>query len=69
MNMKGQVHFEKDGPNEFQRNVHQNQCSNIGDYDIVCGSAQMCIYCDANWASSMDDCKSILGYVFLIGKW
>jgi hypothetical protein len=38
-------------------------------YDIVCGSAQMCAYCDANWVGSMDDCKYTLGFYLFIGKW
>ncbi len=49
----GQVHFEK--------NVYQNQCPNIGDYDTIYGSTQMCAYCDANWANNMDDPKSTPG--------
>jgi hypothetical protein len=36
---------------------------NIGDYDIVYGSTQMCAYCNAIWASNMDDCKSTSSYV------
>jgi hypothetical protein len=57
------------GLSEFQRNVYQSQCPNIGDYDIVCGRAQMCVYCDANWVGNMDDCKSTLGFYSFIGKW
>ncbi len=36
-NNMGQVHFEK--------NVYQSYHPNIGDYDIVYGSTQMCAYC------------------------
>jgi len=28
----------------------------------------LCAYCDVKWASNMDDCKSTLGYVFLLGN-
>jgi len=28
----------------------------------------MCVYCDVNWAHNMDDRKSTLGYVFLLGN-
>jgi hypothetical protein len=52
----------------FERNVYQSQCPNIGDYDIVYGGTQMCTYCDANWASNMDDYKSTSNYVFLLGN-
>jgi hypothetical protein len=39
---------------------------NIGDYDIVYGSAQMCAYCDAILVGNMDDRKSTSSYVFLL---
>jgi hypothetical protein len=52
------------GLGEFQRNVYQSHCLNIGDYNIVCGSTQMCVYCDANWVGGMDDYKSTLGFSF-----
>jgi hypothetical protein len=51
-----------------EKNIYQSQCPNIGDYDIVYGNTQMCTYCDVDWASNMDDHKSMLGYVFLLGN-
>jgi hypothetical protein len=39
---------------------------NIGDFDIVYGSTQMCAYGDAIWAGNMDDHKSTSSYVFLL---
>ncbi len=56
----GHVHFEK--------NLYQSQCPNIKDYDIVYGSTHVCAHCDINWAGNMDDCKSTLDYVFLLGN-
>jgi hypothetical protein len=32
------------------------------------GSTQMCAYCDVDWASNMDDCKFVVGYIFLLGN-
>jgi hypothetical protein len=49
-------------------NVYQNYCPIIGDYDIVYRSTQMCAYCDVDWVGNMDDCKSTLSYVFLLGN-
>ncbi len=49
-NNMGQVHFEK--------NVYQSYHPNIGDYAIVYGSTQMCVYCDVDWVGNMDDHKS-----------
>jgi len=34
----------------------------------VYGSTQMCVYCDVDWVGNMDDHKSTLGYVFLLGN-
>ncbi len=56
----GQVHSK--------RNVYQNQYSNIGDYDNVYESTQMCAYCDVNWVGNMYDHKSTSSYVFLLGN-
>jgi hypothetical protein len=51
-------------------NDYQIQCRpNIGDYDIFYGNTQMLrAYYEVAWASNMDDCKSTLGYVFLLGN-
>ncbi len=46
--------------------VTKTNVPNIGDYDIVYGSTQMCACCDAIWASNMDDYKSTSNYVFLL---
>ncbi len=59
-NDMGQVHFE--------RNVYQNQCPNIRDYDIIYGNTHMCAYCDVDWVGNMDDHKSASSYVFLLGN-
>jgi hypothetical protein len=56
----GQVHSK--------RNVYQNQCPNIGDYHIIYGSTQMCAYCDVDWGSNIDDCKSTSSYGFILGN-
>jgi hypothetical protein len=52
----------------FERNVYWSKCPNIGDYDTMYGSTQMCAYCDVDWASNMDDCKFVVGYIFLLGN-
>ncbi len=56
----GQVHSK--------RNVYQSQYLNIGDYDNVYESTQMCAYCDVNWVGNMHDHKSTSSYVFLLGN-
>ncbi len=52
----GQVHSK--------RNVSQNQCPNIRDYDIIYGSTQMCAYFDLDWVGNMDDHKFASSYIF-----
>ncbi len=52
----------------FEKNLYQNKCPNIKDYDVVYGSTQMCAYCDIDWAGNMDDRKSTSNYVFLLGN-
>jgi hypothetical protein len=59
-NNMGQVHFEK--------NVYQSYHPNIGGYEIVYESTQMCVYCDVDWVGNMDDHKSTSSYVFLLGN-
>jgi hypothetical protein len=73
------MHFERDiyhnqkldgnnmGQMCYERNVYQNQCPNIGDYDTIYGSTQMCT-CYTYWVGNMDDCKSTSCYVFLLGS-
>jgi hypothetical protein len=51
-----------------KRNVYQSQYSNIGDYDNVYESTQMCAYSDVNWVGNMHDQKSTSSYVFLLGN-
>jgi hypothetical protein len=46
----GQVHYE--------RNVCQNKCPNIEDYDIIYENTQMCVYNDTNCVDNMGDLKS-----------
>ncbi len=57
-NNMGQVHFK--------RNVYQSQCPNIGDYDIIYGNTQMCVYYDADWVNNKDDHKSTSNYIVLL---
>jgi hypothetical protein len=52
----------------FEKNVYQSKSPNIGDYDTMYGSTQMCAYCDAHWVSNMDDREFVVGYVFLLGN-
>jgi len=52
----------------FEKNVYQSYHPNIGDYDIVYGSTQMCVYCDVDWVSNMDDHKCTSSYIFLLGN-
>jgi hypothetical protein len=74
------MHFERDiyhnhkidgnnmGSIHFERNVYWNKCPNVGDYDTLYGSTQMCACFDIDWASNMDDHKFVIGYIFLLGN-
>jgi hypothetical protein len=76
--MKGQMHSKWDnyhsqgidgknmGQVHYERNVCQNKCPNIEDYDIIYG--KMCAYNDTNCVGNMDDHKFTSCYVFLLGN-
>jgi hypothetical protein len=65
--LKGQMCFKRevyhsqgiDGNNVGQvhskRNIYQNPYPNIGDYDIIYGNMQMCVYHHVDWVNNMDD--------------
>jgi hypothetical protein len=78
--MKGQMCLERDiyhsqeineknmGQMHYKRNVCQNTCPNIEDYDTIYGDRQMCAYNDRNCVGNMGDHKSTSCYVFLLGN-